>query len=322
MGIDFRVADLSLHSAGRHQIRLAEHEMPGLMALRTEYADSRPLAGARIAGSLHMTVQTAVLIETLVALGAQVRWASCNIFSTQDEAAAAVVVGTGTPENPAGVPVFAWKGESLEDYWWTAEQILTWPGAAEDPGAGPEPDPGRRRGRHHAGAPGRAVRGRRRGAGPRGRGKPRARHRAGDPAGRPGQGPGQVHAHRRTHPGRQRGNHHRGPAAEPDGRRGHAALPGDQRQRLGHQVQVRQQVRHPALAARRDHARHRRADRRQGRGHLRLRGRGQGRRGGHARAGGAGHRHRDRPDLRAAGRDGRLPGGEARVGARPRATSS
>ncbi|MFJ6417872.1 adenosylhomocysteinase [Paeniglutamicibacter sp. NPDC091659] len=137
MGIDFRVADLSLHSAGRHQIRLAEHEMPGLMALRTEYADSRPLAGARIAGSLHMTVQTAVLIETLVALGAQVRWASCNIFSTQDEAAAAVVVGSGTPENPAGVPVFAWRGESLEDYWWTAEQILTWPGAADDPGLGP-----------------------------------------------------------------------------------------------------------------------------------------------------------------------------------------
>ena len=137
MGIDFRVADLSLHAAGRHQIRLAEHEMPGLMSLRTEYADSRPLAGARIAGSLHMTVQTAVLIETLVALGAQVRWASCNIFSTQDEAAAAVVVGTGTPENPAGVPVFAWKGESLTDYWWTAEQVLTWPGAAEDPELGP-----------------------------------------------------------------------------------------------------------------------------------------------------------------------------------------
>lgn len=134
---DFTVRDLSLAEAGRHQIRLAEHEMPGLMALREEYGQSQPLAGARIAGSLHMTVQTAVLIETLVALGAEVRWASCNIFSTQDEAAAAVVVGSGTPEKPAGVPVFAWKNESLEDYWWTASRILDWPGAAEDPELGP-----------------------------------------------------------------------------------------------------------------------------------------------------------------------------------------
>ncbi|MCQ2001706.1 adenosylhomocysteinase [Arthrobacter zhaoxinii] len=133
MSIDFKVADLSLAEAGRHQIRLAEHEMPGLMALRREYGPSRPLAGARIAGSLHMTVQTAVLIETLTALGAEVRWASCNIFSTQDEAAAAVVVGSGTVEEPAGVPVFAWKNESLEDYWWTAEQILTWPEGSGGP---------------------------------------------------------------------------------------------------------------------------------------------------------------------------------------------
>lgn len=134
---DFTVRDLSLAEAGRHQIRLAEHEMPGLMSLREEYGESQPLAGARIAGSLHMTVQTAVLIETLTALGAEVRWASCNIFSTQDEAAAAVVVGSGTPEDPQGVPVFAWKNETLEDYWWTASQILTWPGAAEDPERGP-----------------------------------------------------------------------------------------------------------------------------------------------------------------------------------------
>ena len=125
----FKVRDLSLAAAGRHQIRLAEHEMPGLMALRAEYAATQPLAGARIAGSLHMTVQTAVLIETLVALGAQVRWASCNIFSTQDEAAAAVAVGPdGTPEDPQGVPVFAWKGETLEEYWECTEQILLWPG--------------------------------------------------------------------------------------------------------------------------------------------------------------------------------------------------
>ncbi|MFI2753041.1 adenosylhomocysteinase [Cellulomonas sp. P22] len=123
-----KVRDLSLAEAGRHQIRLAEHEMPGLTALRAELGPSRPLAGARIAGSIHMTVQTAVLIETLTALGAQVRWASCNIFSTEDEAAAAVVVGPGgTPDAPAGVPVFAWKGESLEEYWWCTDQVFTWP---------------------------------------------------------------------------------------------------------------------------------------------------------------------------------------------------
>ncbi|WP_120521958.1 adenosylhomocysteinase [Arthrobacter celericrescens] len=137
MTFDFKVADLSLAEAGRHQIRLAEHEMPGLMSLRAEFGPSQPLKGARIAGSLHMTVQTAVLIETLTALGAEIRWASCNIFSTQDEAAAAVVVGNGTPENPQGVPVFAWKGETLDEYWWTAEQILTWPGADSNPELGP-----------------------------------------------------------------------------------------------------------------------------------------------------------------------------------------
>lgn len=125
----YKVRDLSLAEAGRHQIRLAEHEMPGLMALRAEFGPTQPLAGARIAGSLHMTVQTAVLIETLVALGADVRWASCNIFSTQDEAAAAIAVGpTGTVDAPAGVPVFAWKGETLDEYWECTEQILVWPG--------------------------------------------------------------------------------------------------------------------------------------------------------------------------------------------------
>jgi adenosylhomocysteinase len=137
MTLDYKVADISLAEAGRHQIRLAEHEMPGLMSLRREFGPSQPLKGARIAGSLHMTVQTAVLIETLTALGAEVRWASCNIFSTQDEAAAAVVVGSGTAEDPQGVPVFAWKGETLEEYWWTAEQILTWPGADTNPELGP-----------------------------------------------------------------------------------------------------------------------------------------------------------------------------------------
>src|SRR5882724_11710211 len=134
-GIDFKVADLSLAEFGRKEIRLAEHEMPGLMALRREYADVLPLKGARISGSLHMTVQTAVLIETLVALGAEVRWASCNIFSTQDHAAAAVAVGPdGTPEDPKGIPVFAWKGETLEEYWDLALQALLWP----EPGANGE----------------------------------------------------------------------------------------------------------------------------------------------------------------------------------------
>ena len=127
--LPFKVADLSLAEFGRKEIDLAEHEMPGLMAMRTEYGESKPLTGARVTGSLHMTVQTAVLIETLTALGAQVRWASCNIFSTQDHAAAAIAVGPeGTVAEPKGVPVFAWKGETLEEYWWCTEQALTWPG--------------------------------------------------------------------------------------------------------------------------------------------------------------------------------------------------
>ncbi|WP_033293525.1 adenosylhomocysteinase [Amycolatopsis jejuensis] len=128
-GLEFAVADLSLAAAGRVQLDLAEHEMPGLMAIRREFADARPLKGARIAGSLHMTVQTAVLIETLVALGAEVRWVSCNIFSTQDEAAAAVVVGPhGTPERPQGTSVFAWKGETLDEYWWCTDRLFRFPG--------------------------------------------------------------------------------------------------------------------------------------------------------------------------------------------------
>ena len=125
---DFRVADLSLAPFGRKEIHLAEHEMPGLRALRKEFGATKPLKGARISGSLHMTIQTAVLIETLVQLGAEVRWASCNIFSTQDHAAAAVVVGpNGTQDNPQGVPVYAWKGETLEEYWWATDQMMTWP---------------------------------------------------------------------------------------------------------------------------------------------------------------------------------------------------
>ncbi len=136
--LPFKVADLSLAEFGRNEIRLAQHEMPGLMALREEYGGSKPLASARITGSLHMTVQTAVLIETLVALGAQVRWASCNIFSTQDHAAAAVAVGPdGTPDDPRGIAVFAWKGETLDEYWWCTEQALTWPDAGGGQDGGP-----------------------------------------------------------------------------------------------------------------------------------------------------------------------------------------
>jgi adenosylhomocysteinase len=133
---DFKVADLSLAEFGRKEIALAEHEMPGLMAIRREYSDAQPLRGARITGSLHMTIQTAVLIETLTALGAEVRWCSCNIFSTQDHAAAAVAVGPeGSPEDPRGVPVYAWKGETLQEYWWCTEQVLRWPGEDGTPGA-------------------------------------------------------------------------------------------------------------------------------------------------------------------------------------------
>src|SRR5438477_12140395 len=127
----FKVRDLSQAEFGRKEIRLAEQEMPGLMALRAQHGAKKPLAGARIMGSLHMTIQTAVLIETLTDLGADVRWVSCNIFSTQDHAAAAVVVGRpetgGTPEQPKGAPVFAWKGETLAEYWWCTEQALEWP---------------------------------------------------------------------------------------------------------------------------------------------------------------------------------------------------
>ena len=265
-----------------------------------------------------MTIQTAVLIETLAALGAEVRWASCNIFSTQDHAAAAVVVGpTGTPEDPRGVPVFAWKGETLEEYWWCTEQALTWPERRR-----PEHDPRRRRRRDAAGPQRRRVRGRRRGA----------RSRDGRERGAPGH-PGAAARSLAEDPQRftrmaaaikgvteetTTGVHRLYQFAE----RGPAAVPGDQRQRLGHEVQVRQQVRLPALADRRHQPRHRRADRRQGRGGVRLRRRRQGLRGVAARPGRAGDRHRDRPDLRAAGGDGRLPGGAPGGRARRRPTSS
>ena len=257
---DFKVADLTLASFGRKEIELAEHEMPGLMALRAEYGDTKPLTGARITGSLHMTIQTAVLIETLTELGAEVRWCSCNIFSTQDHAAAAVAVGpTGTLDNPRGVPVYAWKGETLEEYWWCTEQVLRWPDGGpnmilddggdatllvhkgteyERAGEVPEPDRGRLRGVERRARPPGPHRGR--------RARLVDRHRQGDPR-------------------RLRGDHHRRAPALPDDRERHAAVPRHQRERLGDQVQVRQPLRLPPLPDRRDQPGHRRHDRRQGR---------------------------------------------------------
>ena len=222
----FKVADLSLAEFGRNEIRLAEHEMPGLMAMREEYGRAQPLRGARITGSLHMTVQTAVLIETLTALGAQVRWASCNIFSTQDHAAAAVAVGPdGTPQDPKGIPVFAWKGETLPDYWWCTEQALTWPGES-----GPNmllDDGGDATLLVHKGADYEAA-----GAVPSA-----ADGRPGGVAGRAvgatrlaGRQPGAVDGGRGGNPRRDRGDHHRRAPAVRDGDGRHAAVPGDQRE--------------------------------------------------------------------------------------------
>jgi len=235
--LPFKVADLSLAEFGRKEITLAEHEMPGLMAVRAEYARTRPLSGARITGSLHMTVQTAVLIETLAALGAQVRWASCNIFSTQDHAAAAVAVGPdGTPDDPRGVPVFAWKGETLTEYWWCTDQALSWPG--ED---GPNMllDDG------------------------------------GD-------------ATLLVHQGAEYEKAGAVPLVTDEDPEELAVILDLLRASV---VQVRQQVRLPSLAHRRHQAGHRRADRREGRGGLRVRGRGQGLRRVAARPGRAGDHH-------------------------------
>ena len=302
-GIDFKVADLSLAEFGRKEIRLAEHEMPGLMTLRREYADVLPLKGARISGSLHMTVQTAVLIETLVALGAEVRWASCNIFSTQDHAAAATVVGPhGTPEEPKGVPIFAWKGETLEEYWWAAEQMLTWP----DEPANMILDDG-------GDATMLVLRGaqfEKAGVVPPGEDDDSDEYKV-----------FLALIRERFETDKTKwtkiAESVKGVTEETTtgvlrlyqfAAAGELAVPGHQRQRLGHQVQVRQQVRHPALADRRHQPRHRRADRRQGRSGLRLRRRRQGLRGGAQGPGRAGRGHRDRPDQRAAGADGRLRG--------------
>ena len=304
---DFKVADLSLAEFGRKEIELAEHEMPGLMAMRAEHGAEQPLRGARITGSLHMTIQTAVLIETLTALGAEVRWASCNIFSTQDHAAAAVAVGPdGTVDAPKGVPVFAWKGE-------IARGVLVvhraGPGVA---GRGTDHDPRRRWRRHPARPQGRRVREGRRRARPVDRRLRGVRRGARRPGPEPGRGPRPVDDHRRRDQGRLRGDHHRRAPAQRDGAERRAAVPRHQRQRRGDQVQVRQQVRLPPLADRRDQPGHRRAHRRQGGRGVRLRRRGQGLRRVASGPGRPGGGHRDRPDLRPAGGHGRLPGGHPR----------
>ena len=245
------MADLDLAEFGRKELRLAEGEMPGLMAIRKRYEGKKPLAGARIMGSLHMTIQTGVLIETLSLLGADVRWVSCNIFSTQDHAAAAVVVGRpetgGTVQNPKGIPVFAWKGETLDEYWWCTVEALVWPD-----GKGPSlivDDGGDATLFVHKAAEFEKA------------GKVPAFNPDKDPeewgvilkslSERAEEEPGPLDVDRQGHPRRQRGDDHRRAPSLRDGEEGHAAVPRHQRQRLGDQEQVRQHLRLPPLADRR-----------------------------------------------------------------------
>ena len=290
---DYIVKDISLAEFGRKEISLAETEMPGLMATREEYGPKQPLKGARIAGSLHMTIQTAVLIETLAALGADVRWVSCNIYSTQDHAAAAIAA--------AGIPVFAVKGESLKRILGLHRKAVR---LARRRHA--QHDPRRRRRRHHVRASRPARRERRhrvpRQAGIRGRG---SLLRA-DQAAAEGKAEGLVRRDRQEHQGRLGRDHHRRASALRDGEGGQAAVPGDQRQRQRHQVEVRQSLWLPRIAGRRHPPRHRRDDVGQGRDGRGLRRRRQGL--GRFAAPGRLPRHgvRSRSDLRAAGGDGRL----------------
>ena len=307
---DFKVADLSLAEFGRKEIRLAEHEMPGLMATREEFADAQPLKGARDRRlAAHDGADGRADRDPRRARRRGAVGQLQHLLHAGPRRRRRRRRPDGTPEEPQGVPVFAWKGETLEEYWWCTEQALTWPDGGpnmilddggdatmlvhkgvefEKAGAVPEP----------AGADSEECRVilallQR---------SPRTIRRSGRDRGR--------------HQGRDRGDHDRRPPPLRDDGGGHAALPRHQRQRLGHQVEVRQQVRLPPLADRRPQPRHRRPDRRQGRRGLRVRRRGQGLRRVAARPGRARDRHRDRPDLRAAGRDGRLPGADA--GGRPR----
>ena len=287
---DFVVADLSLADWGRKEMVIAETEMPGLMAIREEYAAAKPLKGARIAGSLHMTIQTAMLIETLKALGADVRWASCNVFSTQDHAAAAIAAG--------GTPVFAYKGESLDEYWEFTHRIFEWPDGRY---ANMILDDG-------GDATLLLMLGSRAEQDATVIAKPTNEEEVALY--------GAIRRRLETQPGwySTRLREIKGVTEETTtgvkrlyqaAAEGAAALPCHQRQRLGHQVEVRQPVRLPRVAGRRHQARDRRHDRRQGRGRLRLWRRRQGLGGEPARSVGAGLDHGDRPDLRAAGGDGR-----------------
>ena len=305
---DFRVADLSLAEFGRKEITLAEHEMPGLMSLRREYGAQQPLRGARITGSLHMTIQTAVLIETLVALGADVRWASCNIFSTQDHAAAAVAVG---PDGHARVAA-GHSGVRLEGR--DARGVLVVHRAGADLAGGrAEHAPRRRRRRDAARPQGRRVRaGRCRARIPESADSEEFRIVLEAARAVARRGPVALDADRRRDQGRDGGDHDRRAPPLPDGGAGPAAVPGDQRQRLGDQEQVRQPLRLPALTRGRDQPRRRPDARRQGLRDLRLRRRRQGLRRVAALAGRTRDRHRDRPDLRAPGADGGLRGADAR----------
>ncbi len=310
---DYKVADLSLAAWGRKEMDLAEVEMPGLMALRAEFSDSKPLAGARITGSLHMTIQTAVLIETLTALGADVRWVSCNIFSTQDHAAAAVVVGPeGTVDAPNGVPVFAWKGETLEEYWWCTDQLFSF--GDEGPNMILD-DGGDATLLVHKG-----VEFEKSGVVPEATDD--------DPEewsvildllrGSIGKQPDRFTTIASGYQGRHRGDHHRRPPALPDARERRAAVPGHQRQRLCHQVEVRQPLRLPPQPHRRHQPRHRRDAGWQGRRRRRLRRGRQGLRPVPAWPGLPRDHRRGRPDLRPAGRHGGLRGHDHRVRARQR----
>ena len=267
----FKVRSLAEAEFGRKEMRLAEQEMPGLMALRKQHGAKKPLAGARIMGSLHMTIQTAVLIETLVELGADVRWVSCNIFSTQDHAAAAVAVGRpengGTVDEPQGHAGVRVEGRDARGV-----LVVHGAGARVAGRQRPDADRGRRRRRDAAGAQGRRVREVGHGAGVRrGQGSGRVGRDSPDDPRLDREGQGALHAHRLVAARRLRGDDdRRAPAVSDDGSR-HAALPRDQRQRLGDQEQVRQHLRLPPLAARRPRPRHRRHARRQGRGGVRLR---------------------------------------------------
>ncbi len=303
-GVDYAVRDITLADFGRKELDIAEKEMPGLIAIREKYAADKPLAGVRITGSLHMTIQTAVLIETLVELGADVRWASCNIFSTQDHAAAAIAA--------SGVPVFAWKGETLEEYW-----DCTWKALVNNEGKGPQlvvDDGGDVTLLIHKGYELEE--------GDDWVNSPSGSHEEGGHQGFAEEGPRRKPVHlprdREGLARRFRGNDHGRASSLQAAQPGQAARPGVQRERHGDQVEVRQSLRLPPFAGGLHQPRARPDDRRQGGGGVRLRRRGQGQRAIAPRPGRAGHRHGGRSDQRLAGGDGRIRGHDGGRHPRPR----